>query len=164
MVAIQCTQKLLKQVGREYTEAIIPTGPLGGWHANLLLLDRRKCVLFTNDLTRYSFLVPGLRKPDFQQIEEVFRQSLFRCLLNERLPQNQIEKVLDEIREIAITRSGDRSILGTMNEVAKYIEWTVYEDGLMNTDVAELNLRINRIPCGPLKYKYAIEVLKGALD
>lgn len=65
MISIQCTKKLLKEVGQEHKDAFIPTVPLGCWHANLLFLDRRKCVLFTNDQTRYSLLVPGLRKPDF---------------------------------------------------------------------------------------------------
>jgi len=84
--------------------------------------------------------------------------------LNEGLPQEKFEKVLDEIREIAITRSGNRSILGTMNEVARYIEYAVYEDGLMNTDISELNLRINRIPCGAMNYQYSNEALRDALD
>lgn len=163
MIAIQCTKKLLKQIGREYTGAIIPTFPLGSWHANLLFLDRRKCVLFTNDLTKYSFLVPGLRKPHFQMLEEIFSQGLFKCLLNEGFSQEAIEKVLDEIREIAITRSGDRSVLGTMNEIAKDIEWKVAEYGLMNTDISQLNMDINRVPYKPLGFKYSIEALGESL-
>lgn len=163
MIAIQCTQKLLKQIGREYTEAIIPTLPLGCWHANLLILDRRKCVLFTNDQTKYSFLVPGLRKPHFKMLEEIFSQALFKCLLNEGLSQEEVEKVLDEIREIAITRTGDRSVLGTMNEIARDIEWRVSEYGLMDTDISKLNIDINRVPYKPLGFMYSIEALREAL-
>jgi hypothetical protein len=163
MIAIQCTQKLLKQIGHEYTDAIIPTFPLGCWHANLLILDRRKCVLFTNDLTKYSFLVPGLRKPHFQMLEEIFSQALFKCLLNEGFSQEAIEKVLDEIREIAITRAGDRSVLGTMNDTAYHIKAMVAAYGLMDMDISMLNHKINRIPLGPLGYKYSIEKLKEAL-
>ena len=95
MISLQCTQKLLKEVGQEQEEAFIPTVPLGCWHANLLMLDRRKCVLFTNDQTRYSFLVAGLKKPDFKCLDEVFRQGLFRCLRLDDIPQEAIEKVLD---------------------------------------------------------------------
>jgi hypothetical protein len=163
MIAIQCTQKLLKQIGREYTEAIIPTFPLGCWHANLLIPDRRKSVLFTNDLTKYSFLVPGLRKPHFQMLEEIFSQALLKCLLNEGFAQEAIEKVLDEIREIAIARTGDRSVLGTMNEIARDIRWKVAEYGLMDTDITKLNMDINRVPYRPLGYKYSIEALREAL-
>lgn len=164
MITLQCTQKLLKEVGQEHKEAIIPTVPLGCWHANLLILDRRKCVLFTNDRTRYSFLVAGLTKPVFMNLDEVFRQGLFRCLRLEEFSQESIESVLDEIREIACTRTSNRSILGTMNEMANIIKWTVSaEGGLLNVDIDEMNLQLNKIPLGPLDYSSGIEMLREVL-
>ncbi len=166
MIAIQCTQKLLKEVGQEYKEAIIPTVPLGCWHANLLILDRRKCALFTNDLTRYSFLVPGLKKPDFKMLDEVFRQNLFRCLRIDNFSQEEIEKVLEEIHEVVFTRSSDRSVLGTMNDMANIIKWRVQDEGgLGNVDIDEMNSKLNRMPHGPLDYGHSFrrvgEVLKA---
>lgn len=164
MILIQCTQKLLKEVGQEYKEAVIPTFPLGCWHANLITIDRRKCVLFTNDLTRYSFFVPCLRKPDLLRLDHVFSQNLFRCLVNEGIAQEEIEKALEEIKEIGFTRTSNRSILGTMNEITKIIEWTVQSEcGLLNTDISKLNMDINRIPTKLIGCKYAIEALKEAL-
>ena len=35
---------------------LVTTGE--SWHANLLRIDRRKCVLFTQDATLYSVFVP----------------------------------------------------------------------------------------------------------
>lgn len=164
MIAIQSTQKLLKELGQEYKEAVIPTFPLGCWHANLLTLDRRKCVLFTNDLTRYSFLVPGLRKPDFKVLDEVFRQNLFRCLLSEGISQEKVEMVLDEIREVVFTRTGSRSILGTMNDIVYHFKMAVYDaGGLLNTDISNLNRHINRMPIGALEYRTGVEKLTEAL-
>ena len=158
MIAIQCTQKLLKEVGQEFKVAIIPTVPLGCWHANHLLLDRRKCVLFTNDLTRYSFFVAGLKKPDFKILDEVFRQNLFKCLMRDGFSQEAIEKVLDEIREVVFTRTSDRSVLGTMNDMAQIIKWTVHDEGgLGNVDVVDMVSKLNRIPLGPLDYRYSFE-------
>lgn len=166
MISLQCTQKLLKELRPEDTEAFIPTMPLGCWHANLLTIDRRKCVLFTNDLTRYSLFVPYLRKPDFQMIEEVFKQNLFKSLLNEDLSQKHIELVLEEIKEIAITRSGSRTILGIMNVLANHIHWIIEEEGgLGNTDISKLNMEINRILVGSKDdHKHSIERLKAALE
>lgn len=164
MITLQCTQKLLKEVKPVPQGAVIPTIPLGCWHANLLHIDRRKCVLFTNDKTRFSFLVPGLRKPDFQMLDEVFRQRLFKCLLAENIEPEQIEKVLDEIRDIAFTKTSSRSVLGSMNEIAFHIEHWIYDEGgLLNTDISELNMNINRMPSGVLGYKFSIEALKEAL-
>ncbi|OVE75062.1 hypothetical protein BVX95_00385 [archaeon D22] len=164
MIAIQCTQKLLKELPEEYTGALIPTVPLGCWHANLLILDRRKCVLFTNDETRYSFLVAGLRKPDFQMLDEVFRQGLFRSLRLAEFSQESIGRVLDEVREVVFTRSSSRSVLGTMNDMTNIIKWTVHDEGgLSNVDIDELNQKLNKTPLGPLGYKYAIDKAREAL-
>ena len=164
MIAIQCTQKLLKEVGQEYKGAIIPTVPLGDWHANLLLLDRRKCVLFTNDLTRYSFLVAGLKKPDFKMLDEIFRQNLFKCLLRDGFSQEAIEKVLDEIREVVFTRTSDRSVLGTMNDMAQILKWTIQDEGgLKYVDLGELMDKLNRMPLKPLGYRFSFERMRKAL-
>ncbi len=164
MIALQCTQKLLKERRLAPQKAVIPTNPLGCRHANLLHIDRRKCVLFTNDKTRYSFLIPGLRKADFQNLSEVFRQRLFRCLLAEDVGQEAIERVLDEIREITFTKTSSRSVLGSMNDIAFHLEhWIHDEGGLPNVDIADLNMQINRIPSGVLGYRDSIDVLKELL-
>lgn len=164
MITLQCTQKLLKEVRSVPQEIVESTGPLGCWHANLLHIDRRKCVLFCNDKTRYSFFVPGLRKPDFQMLDEVFRQRLFKCLLAEDIEQEQIEMVLDEVRDIAFTKTSSRSVLGSMNEIAFHVEhWIHLEGGLLNTDIPEMIMEINRMPCGAIGYKFSIEKLKESL-
>ncbi len=163
MISIQCTKKLLKEVGQEHKEAIIPTVPLGCWHANLLILDRRKCVLFTNDQTRYSLLVPGLKKPDFKMLDEVFGQALFTSLLRDGFSQKAIEAVLDEIREIALTTTSNRSVLGTMNDMTNIIKWRVREEGLLNIDIDEMNMKLNRMPHGPLGYRHSLDMVKEVL-
>lgn len=164
MTIIKCTQALLKQISPEYEEGIIPTLPLGSWHANLFTLDRCKCVLFTNDNTRYSFLAPGLRKPDFQVLDEIFRQRLFKCLVNEGISQEGIEMVLEEIREIAFTRTSNRSVLGTMNDLTNMIHWKLHDmGGLAGVDISALNRELNRVPGKPLGYKYGIDLLMEVL-
>lgn len=164
MITIQCTQKLLKELRLAPKGAVISTTPLGCWHANLLHIDRRKCVLFTNDKTRYSFLVPGLRKPDFQMLDEVFRQRLFKCLLAEDIGQEAIEKVLNEVREISFTKTHSRSVLGSMNDIVFHLEhWIHAEGGLLNADISDLNMKINRIPSGVLGYRYSVDLLRELL-
>lgn len=56
--------------------------PLGQWHEHLLLLDRRQCVLFCHDLTRYVFFLPGLRADHVADLghwhQELFLATLIR--------------------------------------------------------------------------------------
>lgn len=164
MLTLQCTNKLLKELKTDLSP-IKDTDPVTLWHANLLTLDRRKCVLFTNDKTRYSFLVPGLKKPNFQILGEVFLDNLFRSMLNDGIPHKGIEKVLSGCRKCAFTKSSSKSVLGTMNDLANIIKWTVYDDGgLATTDISEMMNRLNRMPMKPLDYGFSVDAFKEMLS
>jgi len=164
MQLIRCTQKLLKELKIKPTEKSPIFGYIGGWHANLLRIDRRKCVLFTNDQSLYSFFVPGLKKPGFVHFDEVFRQNLFKCLLNERFSQDQIEKVLDEYREVKFAKTKNRSVLGSMNDLAFQVKYRVEDSGELNyLEPMALNQTLNRIPLKAIDYQYSIDFLKAKL-
>jgi len=66
--------------------------------------------------------VPGLKKLDFMQLDQVFGQRLFKTLLWEAFPQDQIERMLDACRTIRFTRSNNRSVLGSMNDIRFQID------------------------------------------
>jgi len=146
MAIIGCTKKLLTELKEKPSEGKQIPSELNSWHANMFRIDRRKCVLFTHDKTLYSLFVPGLFKTHFQNIKEVFRQRLFKSLLSENLPQKHIELFLEDINEIEITKTNNRSVLGSMNDLTFQLKLVIAHDGgLMNTDIMELNHNLNRI-------------------
>lgn len=53
-------------------QAIEPQEGVGNWYANLLRIERRKCVMFTNEKTLYSFLAFVVLKENLRNIEQVF--------------------------------------------------------------------------------------------
>lgn len=164
MLSIRCTQKLLKELKVTPTQEEQQGGYLGGWHADLFRVERRKCVLITNDLTLYSLFIPGLKKPELEQFGEVFMQHLFKNLRCEGFTQDQIELVLNEYREIKIAKTNNRSVLGSMNDLKSQAEHIIWElGGLLRLDVIELNHKLNRIPMGAIKYSYSIKALKKRL-
>ena len=165
MQLIRCTQKLLKELGVAPTTIENPTGVLGAWHANILRIERRKCVLFTNDETLYSLFLPGLRKPQFEQLADIFGQELFRALRLEGFSQSQIEAVLEEIRELSFAKTNNRSVLGSMNDLAYQLEWIISTlGGLTSCSIDTVNYKLNRIPMSAIKYVYSIDALKKALS
>ena len=165
MAILRCTKKLLNELKIKPSEETYFTGDLGSWHANLLRIDRRKCVLFTNDATLYSFLVPGLKKHQFQNFHEVFGQHLFKNLRLESFHQHQIEAVLDEHREIVISKTNNRSVLGSMNDLAYQLKYSISSvGGLDYMDLAELNHELNRIPMSAIKEIYSINELRKLLN
>ncbi len=166
MQLIRCTRKLMKEIGNPPTNEEPTPGNLGGWHANLLRFERRKCVLFTNDVTLFSIFAPGLKKPDFQALASVFGQKLFRNLRLEGFSQEQIESVLDEYRTIGFAKTNNRSVLGSMNDLAFQLEWIVHSGGgLFNAPHDEVNRKLNRIPMGALReHCYSIDALRIRLE
>jgi hypothetical protein len=162
---IKCTKKLLNELPQTPTSKVPQTNKLGSWHANIFLIERRKCVLVTNDLSLYAMFIPCLTKPDFKSFHLVFGQNLFKNLLHENLSQSEIETALEEYREIQYAKTDNRSVLGTMNEQKFQIEYMIEaEGGLGNTDVYALNSKLNRSIFSPTKHRYPIEILKENLQ
>jgi len=158
---IHCTRKLLTQIPERFID-LSASG--AGWHANLLRIERRKCVLFTHDETLYSVFVPGLRKPEFEQLDEVFGRGLFKALMWDDFSQTQIERMLEACRVVRFTRSSNRSVLGSMNDmrfqIGAYLE---HDGGLTSVDLAQLHHELNHTPFRAIGYGYAVERLQEYL-
>ncbi len=158
MQVIHCTKKLLIELG-VHVSKVRPDHPseiFGPWHANLIRVERRKCILFTNDRTLFSFLVPGVKKND--DFHDLFLLNLNSNLAIEGFEQRDILKALAEYCEIAIAPTTNRSVLGSMNDLAYQVESLISRaGGLGKADMLRVNMMLNRIPMGALKYHYAIE-------
>jgi hypothetical protein len=70
MRTLHCTLKLLKELGNPPLQISTPETHegLGNWYANLLRIDRRKCLMFTNEKTLYSFLIPRVMKQNLKNL------------------------------------------------------------------------------------------------
>src|SRR5690606_24151424 len=54
---------------------------LSGWHANLIILQRRNCILFVHDTTRFPVFIPCLTKPDIAKLDWHFQYVFMNTLL-----------------------------------------------------------------------------------
>ena len=167
MGIIHCTRKLLKEIDVPLVEPYkisLPTEGLGNWYANLLRIDRRKCLLFTNEKSLYTFLIPKILKANLKNIEEEFLIHLNYNLQNEGFGLEVINMVMQEYQEIGFAKTSNRQVLGSMNDLAYHYEFQIMrEGGIENIRILHLNKEINRIPMGALKYNFPIEALKNLL-
>ncbi len=164
MGIIRCTAKLLTQLKTKPTNGPSQSSNWCDWHANLLWVDRKKCVLFTNNQSLYSFFLPSIKKSILENFEEVFRLGLFKSLMAEGFAEPQVEYVLRQHQHILIAKTNSRSILGSMNDLAFQIKSMIYAaGGLANADLPEINRQLNRIPMSAIKYKVSIDELKRLL-
>ena len=162
---ICCTKKLLSELKKNpgKKDAIIDS--FWNWHANTFDIERRKCVLVTNDITLFTIFIPGLKKPDFQAFHFIFGQQLFKNLIYEKIPQKQIETILSECEDIQYKRTNNRSVLGSMNELKFQLEYHIEaQGGLAKTDIFELNHQLNRTIMSPIKYNHPIEMFKEKIQ
>ena len=165
MATIKCTAKLLNELGiKPINEADQPTS-LNDWHANLLRLDRKKYVLFTNDQTLYSILVRWTKTLKLSGLLERFKLELFRNLMGEGLSQERIELLLSRHTQISVTKTNNRSVLGSMNDLTFQIEYMIYRyGGLANSDLTEIIRQTNRTPMKAIKYHLAIDEIIRRLN
>lgn len=105
---LHCSQKLAAKLTDVSAAPLEEISPLGSWHAHLMIYDRRQCVMFMHDATRYALFLPDLRKPQFAALGEWFRSLYFATLASFGCPDTQIKKVELAIGAVRFDTATDR--------------------------------------------------------
>ena len=72
---------------------------------------------------------------------------------------------MEEYRTIHFAKTNNRSVLGSMNDLAFQIEVQIESSGeINNLSLDAINDTLNRTPMGALNYRYSIETLKAKLN
>lgn len=118
-VIIHCTKKLSAKLPERHAEPADGKNPLGDWHANLHVIDRRQCVLFCHDKTRFALFLAGLKKPDFENLDYLFRDLFINTLLKSGYALETVEYAAGLMQhvEVVFDANCNRSVLGTMKSV-----------------------------------------------
>lgn len=158
---LRCTAKLLNAMGLGPSDLKVDTEatkPWLEWYANLLLLHRRKCLLVTNAATLYSVFVPAVRKVDLQNIDSLFREQLEKSMAIIGIDRHDSERVLADLGRAVFAKTVDRSVLGSMTDLAIQIQYNMALRGeLEELDTMALHRDLNSVPMGALGYSCAID-------
>ena len=164
MAIIRCTAKLLNELGTNQLTEPGQSPSLWDWHANLLRIERKKWVLFTNDQTLYSFFVRFVKRPPPPEFVEIFRLGLFKSLMGEGFADPLVEYALRDHRNVVIAKTASRSVLGSMNDLAFQLKCLIETmGGLTRADLSEVNRKLNRIPMSAIKYHVSVDELRRRL-
>ena len=138
MINLYCTQKLIAKLPVE--QGVLPEGEqlqaglvdggsdivvnnlLTGWHANLVTLQRRNCVLLVHNQTRFPVFMIGLTKKGFAALDYHFADCLMNTLLKVGANEDQMHAAHALLAPVSINKSYDRSVQGTLNQMAGEIE------------------------------------------
>ena len=118
-----------------YEKPALDTNPLGGWHANLVTLQRRNCVLFANDATRFPLVLPALTKPDFVELNDRFVDALMNTLLKCGAEEHHLDAAQRYLRPFTVDSQCNRSVLSTLNRMKRDVEQLLWHD---NANIAEM--------------------------
>lgn len=153
---IHCTQKLsakLKSAGHTVSKTpLIPESTensIGSWHANITTIQRRQCVVFCHDQTRFALVLIGATAKELKAIDYWFSDLLVNTLLKAGVDPALIEATSQQLPALQFDTTCDRSVQGTLNQLIQELEWTVQYDGIsvMDLPIYSTCVRLSERPC-----------------
>ena len=152
---LHCTKKLATRIPST-TDLPHPgvglagqSGPLSSWHGHLLTLDRRQCVLFCHDATRYVLFLPGLRAQQLAELGRWHRDLFLAVLQTQGLPHLLVARVGLMLGPLRMDQKTDRSVVSSMCRVAEDIRFGILRETahVMELDPIRTSLWLNDRPC-----------------
>jgi hypothetical protein len=147
-VILHCSQKLAAKLTGVSPTPLEETSPLGSWHGHLFTLDRRWCVMFCHDATRYVLFLPGLRKEKFEVLGERWFRSLYLATLAViGCSDTQLEKVELALGPVRFDTATDRSVQSSLRVAKLDLEASLYRvPNVMELDPLAVSCRLNERP------------------
>ncbi len=174
MPFIRCTAKLQKEMGLKKSDInnlveLNNAGSkssltLGDWHANLLFIDRKKCVLFANDKTLLNFIAPDVSRAEIRNLDELFISYLYPVLATEGIPPKIVDSFIQEYSKIIYAPTNSKKILGSMNDLAWCYKHMILSDGGVHSCmVPTIISQMNKMPMKPIDYERPTDMLAKLL-
>jgi len=141
-VILRCTARLLAFAGRPDPRA--DPGPCEeDWYANLLWIERRKCLLATHAATLFSVFSPDVRAAQVRALGSYLAGRIAAELAAAGLPADALGELDGD--HVTIAKTADRSVLGCMRDLALSCELAVADAGGMAAlDLDELHRHLRQ--------------------
>ncbi len=151
MIKIHATKKLLSKLPvneqgflpldsnmlpQQFTTTEQAENILSSWHANLLILQRRNCIMFVHDATRFPVFIPCLTKPDFAALDWHFQDVFMNTLLKIGADDAMMKRAADLLQPLCFDTDCNRSVQGTMNQMAGDLEHSINYRGMTIQDAS----------------------------
>tara|TARA_R110002051_G_scaffold32647_2_gene73755 strand:- start:2044 stop:2571 length:528 start_codon:yes stop_codon:yes gene_type:complete len=133
---------------------------LGEWVATIFYVDRKKCWLIVNKLTKYLLILSDIKTPELNNITQIFTETLYSQLKNDGI-EIDYETLSGLIGEIQLCKTNnDRSANGSLNNCMYSIEdWKMDYGNFENLPFRKINSGLNSSPNKMLEWKYPKEVM-----
>jgi hypothetical protein len=147
VVAIRCTQKLLRRVHASAMPAPSTT-MLGDWYANILFARPEQLVLCVSERTLLPVVVTAR---DAHTLGDRLAKALREVLLRLGVPSPRVDAEQIEMSPVMFAPTQNRRILGTINSFMFQLSWYFHERPAV--PLADASLWLARTPCKPIDYE-----------
>ena len=138
---LRCTAKVLALLG--VSEPAIGEACATDWYAHLVWIDRRKCLLVTHAGTLFSVFMPNVTAAGLRPIGPPVVSAIQAALHVEGLPADTLGDL--DPQQVAVAKTADRRILGTINDLAFTTEHVIATaGGLARCDIDALHHGLHR--------------------
>lgn len=162
---IYTTRKLEKTITKSIVEKSETENKiLGEWIATIFYVDRKKCWLIVNKLTKYLLILSDIKTPELKNITRIFTETLHSQLENDGI-EIDYETLSGIIGEIKLCETNnDRSANGSLNNCMYNIDdWIIDYGSFENLPFRKINSGLNSSPNQMLEWKYPEEVMNETI-
>ena len=162
IVILRCTKRLLDVLGPDRLSPVSFEPDPDDWYANLIWIERRKCLLLTHSGTLFSAFRPAVRASALRSTRALVGELINATLADEGLPSHRFGDLEHDV--LVITKTADRQVNGCMNDLASICEHAVHDaGGLARLDVDQLNQTLHRIIHRARDYEPPIDAVRARL-
>ena len=111
-----CTKALAAKLPEVSPVPLADANPIGSWHLHLHNIDRRQCVMFCHDSTRFVLFKAGLKKEQFNNLGQLHKELFKFALISLGVPDSGIKRIELATGSAQFDTATDRSVLGTLNQ------------------------------------------------
>jgi hypothetical protein len=162
MITLRCTKKLRIYLGIESQRELEPTtSRLGDWYANIIPTVVGDFILFTNQKTLLSAILPASEIDDFEALFVLRVVNVFGLI---GIPVDIVREEIKQFLPIQYAKTDNRSILGTMNDYAYQLQiWAELSSEENPLSLSDVEYDLSQNPCGAMNYRSPIEVTRELL-
>jgi len=147
-MVIHCTKKLADKLPEVSSTPVEEDSLVGSWHAHLYFIDRRQCVMFCHDHSRYVLFLAGLRKEHFSVLGGKWFRELYTASLQVLgCRGTQIRKAELSLGPVHFDTATDRSVQGSMRIARQDLDALIMRVPIvLNLDPLDVSARLNHRP------------------
>jgi hypothetical protein len=140
---ISCSKKLLDEMKLAPAAPARDIPPIYTWSAHVVVINRRKTLVCVNDLSRFGFVLYGLKAKDFKRLETLLVEEIRRCFLNYCVKPEIADEYLTAYPDVQLVKSTNRKSVARLNKAVEIVK--LCADQLDHGDASQpvINRRLN---------------------